>query len=111
MKHQNIDQLGVIAEIVQFKPQEKLTRRQRLERWADMLDRHPGKLNALIRIEHMKPTERPQARVDNSPLEIAFKDPMLREDEATALAMRWCSSGCQIDRHTGSSVIAITPAA
>jgi|SRR3954467_9322774 hypothetical protein len=83
MKHQNIDQLGAIAEIVPFEPQEKLTRRQRLERWADILDRNPGKLNALTRIEYMKPTERPQARVDNSPLEVAFKDPMLREDGLT----------------------------
>jgi hypothetical protein len=83
MKHQDIDQLGEIAEIVRFEPQEKLTRRQRVERWADMLDRSPGKLNALTRIEHMKPTERLQARVDNSPLEIAFKDPMLRADGLT----------------------------
>jgi len=83
MKHQSIDQLGAVAEIVQFEPQEKMTRRQRLERWADMLDRNPGKLNALARIEHMSPTERPQARVENSPLEIAFKDAMLREDGLT----------------------------
>jgi hypothetical protein len=83
MKHQDIDQLGAIAEIVQFEPPEKLTRRQRLERWADILDRNPGKLNALTRIELMKLTERSRARVDNSPLEIAFKDPMLREDGLT----------------------------
>ena len=83
MKHQDIDQLGAIAEIVKFKPQEKLTRRQRLERWADMLDRNPGKLNALPRIEYLTSTGQLQARVDNSPLDIAFKDPMLREDGLT----------------------------
>jgi len=80
MKHQDIGQLGAVAEIVQFEPREKMTRRQRLEPGADILEGIAGNLNALTRIEHMKRTERPQARVDNSPLEVAFKDPMLRAD-------------------------------
>lgn len=88
MKHQNIDELGGIAEIVrfgpednpQFEPREKLTRRQRLVRWADALDRNPGNLNALTRIEDMNSIERRQARVDNSPLEVAFKDATLRAE-------------------------------
>jgi hypothetical protein len=83
MKHQNIDQLGAVAQIVPFETAKKLSRRERLERWADVLDGNPGKLNALTRIEHMGPRERPQARVDNSPLEVAFKDPILREDGLT----------------------------
>jgi hypothetical protein len=80
MKQQNIDQLAAVAEIVQFEPRQKLTRRQRLERWADILETNSGKLNALTRIEYMKAPERSEARVDNSPLEVAFKDAMLRED-------------------------------
>jgi len=80
MKHQNIDELGAVAEIVPFETTRKLSRRERLERWADLLDANPGRLNALTRIEYMGPRERPQARVDNSPLEVAFKDPILRED-------------------------------
>ena len=80
MKHQNIDELGAVAEIVPFEAATKLSRRARLERWADVLDANPGRLNALTRIEYMGPRERPQARVDNSPLEVAFKDPILRED-------------------------------
>ncbi len=83
MKHQNIDQLGAVAEIVPFEIRKKLSRRERLERWAEVLDANPCKLNALNRIEYMGPKERPQARVDNSPLEVAFKDPMLREDGLT----------------------------
>jgi hypothetical protein len=80
MKQQNIDQLAAVAEIVRFEPQQKLTRRQRLERWADILETNSGNLNALTRIEHMKAAERSEARVHNSPLEVAFKDAMLRED-------------------------------
>ena len=80
MKHQNIDELGAVAEIVPFKTATKLSRRSRLERWAEILDEHPGKLNALTRIEYLARAERPEARADNSPLEVAFKDPVLRWD-------------------------------
>jgi hypothetical protein len=80
MKHQNIDDLGAVAEIVQFDSHKKMSRRERLERWADVLDANPGKLNALTRIEYMARGERPAARADNSPLEVAFKDPVLRRD-------------------------------
>ena len=80
MKHQNIDELGAVAEIVPFETATKLSRRARLERWADVLDANPGKLNALTRIEYLKRAEWSQARADNSPLEVAFKDPVLRED-------------------------------
>lgn len=83
MKHQNIDELGAVAEIVPFEIRRKLSRRERLERWADVLDDNPGKLNALARIEYMRPAERPQARVANSPLEVAFNDPVLREGGLT----------------------------
>jgi hypothetical protein len=80
MKHQKIDDLGAVAEIVQFEMPTKMSRRERLERWADVLDQNPGKLNALTRIEYLARGERPEARADNSPLEVAFKDPVLRRD-------------------------------
>jgi hypothetical protein len=79
MKHQKIDELGGVAEIVSFEPR-RLSRRERLERWADILDRNPGKLNALTRIEYLPVAERLEARADNSPLEVAYKDPVLREE-------------------------------
>jgi hypothetical protein len=80
MKHQNIDELGAIAEIIPFEIARKLSRRERLERWAEILEQNPGKLNALTRIEYLTRGERPEARADNSPLEVAFKDPVLRHD-------------------------------
>src|ERR1700752_4491764 len=83
MKNQNMNDLGAVAEIVPFEITRKLSRRERLERWADLLDRNPGKLNALTRIEYLTRTERPEARADNSPLEVAFKDPVLRQDGLT----------------------------
>ena len=79
MKHQKIDELGGVAEIVPFATR-RMSRRERLERWADLLDRNPGKLNALTRIEYLPLAERLEARADNSPLEVAYKDPVLREE-------------------------------
>ncbi len=79
MKHQKLDELGGVAEIVSFESK-PMTRRERLERWADVLDRNPGKINALTRIEYLPLSERLNARADNSPLEIAFRDPVLREE-------------------------------
>ena len=83
MKHQNIDELGAVAEIVPFETRKKLSRRERLERWAEILDRRPGRLSALTRIEYMMPVDRREARADNSPLEVAYRDPVLREDGLT----------------------------
>lgn len=79
MKHQKPEELGAVAEIVSFEPR-RMTRRERLQRWADLLDRNPGKLNALTRIEYLPLAERIEARADNSPLEVAYRDPVLREE-------------------------------
>jgi hypothetical protein len=79
MKHRKIDELGSVAEVVSFNIP-RMTRKERLRRWADLLDRAPGKLNALTRIEYLPVAERLEARADNSPLEVAFKDPVLREE-------------------------------
>ena len=79
MKHHRLEELGAVAEVVPFNIT-KMSRRERLDRWANLLDRIPGKLNALTRIEYLPAAERLEARADNSPLEVAFKDPVLREE-------------------------------
>ena len=78
MRHQTIDELGAVAEIVAFQISTKLSRRERLERWAEALENTSGQLNALTRIEYLQRPERLLARADNSPLQVAFKDPVLR---------------------------------
>jgi len=79
MKHHKLNELGGVAEIIDLETG-ALSRRERLERWAELLDQNPGKLRALTRIEYLPLQERMDARADNSPLEIAFKDPVLRAD-------------------------------
>ena len=59
----------------------RLTRRERLERWAEALERDPGRrLSTLHEIEHKPRDERRALRVENSPLSVAFADPVLRAD-------------------------------
>lgn len=79
MKHRNKEELGAVAEVVPFNIA-KMSRRERLQRWANLLDRIPGKLNALTRIEYLPAAERLEARADNSPLEVAYRDPVLRDE-------------------------------
>jgi hypothetical protein len=76
MKHTASEQLLEIAEV---KPAEILTRRERLERWAELLERDPAiKLHTLDQIEFQPKAARPSMRADGSPLTVAYNDPVLR---------------------------------
>ena len=58
-----------------------MSRRERLDRWAELLARNPGRmLKTLDEIEFKPAQMRAQMRADNSPLSIAFADPVLREE-------------------------------
>ncbi|WP_201752114.1 hypothetical protein [Microvirga arsenatis] len=77
MEHKHLDQLRSVAD-VQPRP---LSRQQRLERWIDLLERDPTRcLNTLGEIEYKPPAERARIREDNSPLSVAYEDPILRAD-------------------------------
>ena len=79
MKHHKMEDLGGVAEVIPFTVT-RMSRKERLQRWADLLEAIPGKLNALTRIEYLPVAERLEARADNSPLEIAYRDTVLREE-------------------------------
>jgi len=77
MEHKDLDYLRSVADI-QPKP---LTRQERLDRWISLLERDPARrLNSLGEIEYKPPAERALVREDNSPLTIAYEDPVLRAD-------------------------------
>ena len=58
-----------------------LSKRERLERWAEALKRENGRpLKTLFEIEHAPAAERRAIRSDDSPLSVAFKDQRLREE-------------------------------
>ncbi|UVK46730.1 hypothetical protein BPNPMPFG_002435 [Mesorhizobium sp. AR07] len=79
MKHQTRDQLHAIAEIESLTRYSIMTRTQRIERWAELLEQYPGRcLGALPGTEYLSPEARDNARAEGSPITVAFEDPVLR---------------------------------
>jgi hypothetical protein len=79
MKHQTLAELTNIADVQPAKT--VMSRCDRLERWAECLEREPERqIRSLEGIEYGPRAQRRQARMDNSPLAVAFADPVLREE-------------------------------
>ena len=80
MKHVSLDSLQSIAGVT-AEPTRPLTRAERLNRWADLLEqRGTEQLTTLIGTEHQPPTSRARMQAPNSALSVAFADPVLRAD-------------------------------
>jgi hypothetical protein len=78
MKHHAIEQLQTVAKIDQNYPR-AATRIERLERWAELLERNPTRaLATLHQTEHQPIAERYAMRGNGSPISVAFDDPILR---------------------------------
>jgi len=81
MLHQGLDELRLKADVVPLKTERtRMTRGERLERWAAVLDQHHGPMMPFIRIESYSWPERKNLRGDDTPVALAFRDPMLRAD-------------------------------
>jgi hypothetical protein len=79
MKHQEIEQLKTVARVDELYPHPAMSRIDRLERWADLLERNPRQfLSTLHQTEYQPARERAAMRCDSSPLSVAFRDPVLR---------------------------------
>jgi hypothetical protein len=77
MQHRDIDQVCNFADI-QPVPSPLMTRRERLERWAEVLGNDPKRrLETLGEIEFAGAVDRLFMRADNSPLTVALEDPAL----------------------------------
>jgi hypothetical protein len=57
-----------------------MSRRERLERWARVLERHDGPVKPFFGIEHLPRGERRALRGEQTPLAVAFADPVLRAE-------------------------------
>lgn len=78
MEYKPVEQLRTLADLHVAAPA-CLTRRERLERWAEVLEREPdARLRALGEIEFQPRHARPLMRADGSPLTVAYADPVLR---------------------------------
>lgn len=78
MKHQPIENMGAEAALTLVEAP-ILSRRERLERWAELLERDPHRrLKALWRVEYVAEPDRALIRGDDTPISVAFADPVLR---------------------------------
>jgi hypothetical protein len=79
MEHRPLVELQAIADIRFSETQAPMTREQRLERWIRLLQADPErKLRSLHEIEHLSSACRRECRAENSPLTVAYGDPILR---------------------------------
>ncbi len=80
MEHKTRDEIREVANILPSCLQPRpLSKRERLELWAESLEREGGRrLRTLYQIEYAPPAERAAGRSDDSPLGVAFNHPGLR---------------------------------
>ena len=80
MEHKPFAEINTVADVLRAAPT-RMTRKERLERWAEVLERDPMReLSSLEEIEFKPKSERRVLRADNSPLTVAFDDPVLRAE-------------------------------
>jgi hypothetical protein len=79
MKYHALEQLQTVAEVDQDYPRRAMSRNERLERWAALLERNPDRrLSTLHQTEYQPARGRAAMRSDGSPISVAFEDPVLR---------------------------------
>jgi hypothetical protein len=78
MKYETLERIARAADV---HPGPCLSRAERLERWAMLLERRPERrLRAIEGTEFGARREREARRADDSPLTVAFEDPRLRAE-------------------------------
>ena len=76
MKYQSLGQIALEADV---HPGMGMSRRERLERWVELLERQPNRrLSTIEGTEFGSRRERDAKRADHSPLTVAFEDLALR---------------------------------
>lgn len=79
MKHQTLDQLYAVAKVESSAAYSEMTRNQRIERWAELLEQHPERrLAAFTGTEYLRLEERDSVRGEGSAIAVALEDPVLR---------------------------------
>lgn len=82
MEYKILDDIRRMADIFPHRNAGRpLSRAERLERWATVLERLGDRpLRALMRVEFLPPDERRSLRDSDTPLTVAHRDPVLRAD-------------------------------
>jgi hypothetical protein len=81
MEHRRVSELSGVADLKEAPQHPALSRRERLDRWAELLERNPDlALSTLDEIEWKPYSERRNMRADRSALTVAFEDEVLRSE-------------------------------
>jgi hypothetical protein len=81
MKHTPVAEISRVADVRPVPTKSPMSRVERLERWADALERDPDRvLTSIEEIEWKPKAERRELRADQSALTVAFEDPVLRAE-------------------------------
>lgn len=82
MEYKNLEQIRDVAGVhLDFAPSKPMSHRERLSRWAELLERQGTRqLRSLMGTEFVSREERAKMRIDNSPLTVAFEDAILRAE-------------------------------
>ena len=81
MEHKPRVDLQAVEDLSPVESRAPMSREERLARWVEALEREPKRiLRPLHGIEFRKPDERRAIRADNSPLTVAYEDPVLRSE-------------------------------
>ena len=81
MRHQTLDQLQTVADVASDPPRVPMTREQRFQRWAELLEQLKDQsVMALSGTEYQPPAIRGAMRSPGSALTVAADDPILRAD-------------------------------
>lgn len=106
MKHETLDEIRLRAEVVPSRTEiKKLSRRERLERWATVLEQHGGRLRPFIRTEYLSRQERRALRADDTPLAVAYADPILRADGLASDNLGDGLDYFELSEHTGHRLL------
>jgi hypothetical protein len=105
MEFKHPDHLRRLADISTKAPI-NMSRRERLARWRDLLAREPQRmLKTLEEIEFRLPLQRAALRADNSPLTVAFADPVLRGEGLKGDTLGDAMSFFDISEHQAHRVV------
>jgi hypothetical protein len=84
MQHKTLQELQRVAAVHPDRERRPMTRNERLERWAELLERDPGAtLSTLSGTEYQSGEARETMRSNRSPISVAFDDPVLRAEGLT----------------------------
>ena len=79
MEHKTLADLQAVADIQVVDRSAGMSRDERRRRWIELLEANPNtQYRSLHEIELLSPSQRRDCRADNSPLSLAFADPVLR---------------------------------